>query len=193
MLAALAAGTGEFFHFVSLDLSGGTTYLTNAPTNIIWNGHTWVALGGVFTFGAIPESSDLSSKQWELTIGGVGTAVIASFLEQQYLGRAVLAYMAELTPEKAIVADPVLLFSGWMNGGWRLEEERDEKGMALGTCTVVGLFSDRLSMLDQLRGIKANIGSQQQFFPGDNLYEPVGQESTGAQTFVTTWADSATP
>lgn len=193
MLAALASSTGEFYHFVSLAFSGGTVYITDAATNIVWNGHTWLALGGAFSFGSIPESGDLSSAQWELTIGGVGDGGINLFFTQEYLGRAVVVYLVELDASKVVVADPVVLFSGWMNGGFRITEERDEKGVALGTVTIVGTFADRLSMLDQLRGIKTNIGSHQQFFPGDNLYEPVGQESTGAQTFTTTWADSTTP
>lgn len=172
MLTAIAAETGQFCTLAEFDFSGGSIYLATASQNITWNGQQWTAVGGALGFRAFQESSDLSSPGVEFTFSGVDQSIIAILLSETYIGRTAKLWLCHFDTSGQVISDPLLLFSGFMNGGWGVTEDRPTQGG--GTVTITGRCTDRLAELDQRHGIQTNVGSHQIWFPGDTFFAGVG-------------------
>jgi hypothetical protein len=71
-----------------------------------------------------------------------------------------------------VLADPLLLFSGFMNGGFQLEESAEFDQL---TATIGCRVTSRLAMLTNRRGIKTNLESHGRLFLGDRFFEHVPQ------------------
>lgn len=175
MAAAVAAETGVRCYFFEFAFLSGTVRWTSAPHDVVWNSLTWTAIGGALSPDTMPESADLSAGGATLTLPGVDQGIIALILGDQYIGRPAKIWKAAMNPATgAVIADPWLEYSGFMNGGWTITEDRNADGSA-GTVTVTTQLTSRLAGLDQRRGIQPNIGSHQSLYPGDRFFEFVGQ------------------
>lgn len=159
MQAAIAAQTGEICHLLELALSGGTAYYTDASNDIAWSGNTYTALGGLLTFDVIQETPDEDAQGVGFQFDGVDTSVIDDILSEDYIGRLATVRRAHLGSDGLIVADPVVLFLGYMNSAWEVEEKFHETGG--GYCTVRTRLTSPLARLRQRRGIRADVASHQ--------------------------------
>lgn len=189
MRAAIAAdGTtdrADTVHLISCALSGGTVYLTTAPVDVVWNGHTWQAVGGALAWGTVPESPDLSAASLQLTLSGVDPTVLQRLLAEGSIARAAQVWRAKLTASGAILADPLLLFSGLMSGGWQVTERRGGGDGGLppdgGTVEIVGTITSRVKLLDRRAGIQTNVTSHQaaaSAYVGDQFFSFVQELAT---------------
>jgi hypothetical protein len=165
MQTAIAAQSGEFCHLFKLEMSGGTAYYTDAAHDIDWSGDTYTALGGLVTFDVIQETSDKDAQGVSLSFDGVDTTVISDVLSEGYIGRLATIYRAHLAAAGTITADPVVVFLGYMNSAWEIEEKRTDSGV--GYCTVSTRLSSPLARFEQVRGIRADVASHQHAI-GDN-------------------------
>jgi len=141
MVSSFQAASGGYTHLVSLAFSGGTTRLTSASTDISWGGNTYTALGGHMTFDAITEGRDLRTQGFNLTLDGVDQTSISSILSNDVIGRACIVHLVKFDSAGAIIADPIILFSGIMNGHWRFKESRAGRNTAKVTMRVLSPFS----------------------------------------------------
>lgn len=170
MQTAVAAENGEFIHFIELAFSSATKRLSTGVVDMAWNSETWEAVGGALAVDTITETPDLSAGAIDLTLSGVDQAILAVLLSELYVGRTVKVWLAHLNPAAGtIIADPVLMFSGYMNGGWTIEENRPTDG-SFGTVTVKGRCVGRLAGLDLRKGIQTNLTSHQAIHPGDLFF-----------------------
>ncbi len=175
MQTAIAAENGDFVHFIELAFSGGTQRLSTGTVDMSWDSQTWDAIGGALGVNAVTESSDLSAGGVELTLSGVDQTILALLLSQFYIGRTVRVWLVHLSGG-AVVADPVLIFAGYMNGGWTVRDVRPNEGS--GTVTITGRVVSRLADLDLRRGIQTNVTSHQAVYAGDMFFEHVSTLAT---------------
>jgi hypothetical protein len=180
---AMAAERGEQVLLLQMEFSGGTVFLSSASQPIEYNGNAYLGIGGAFTFSNLTESADLSGNGLEVKVSGVNQGVMALILEQHYIGYPVSLSVAAFDDDGTIIGDALALFQGYMNGGWTIEEERPEQGG--GAVTITGRFTDRLSMLNERRGIQANTGSHGIWSPGDIFFSLTGQLQTQHITALT--------
>lgn len=184
---ALASPTGEAVLLFQLNFSGGSLNLSNGAMPITWSGTTFIALGGLLSYDGLAESGDLSSSGLTISASGVDLTLIAALLNEGYIGKTVFMWRAYLDPVTCQpIADPIELFSGYMNGGWTIEEDYPEPNQGAGTCTVRVSCTDRLAQLDQKRGIQSNLGSHQSLYPSDQFFRYAGA-SVGQNTI---WQNS---
>jgi len=87
------------------------SYMTDAWTNVVWNGHTYLALGHFLGFTDIEETADVQVNSLTLSLSGVDQAWISAFLSYFYIDRPVKIY-------KAFLADLYV-------NPWRLNDESD--------------------------------------------------------------------
>ena len=64
------------------------------------------------------------------------------------------------------------IFFGFQNAGWRITEVRDPDG-SRNTVTIRTRAVSRLAELAQVKGIKSNVTSHQQFFGTDTFFQNV--------------------
>lgn len=162
--ADIAAATAERCQFIELDfadLSNNPTpvYLTTANQDITWNAHTWQAVGGTMDLDALGESDD-PTQGHRMKLSGVSQTVLSLILGSRWRGRNATIYHVPLDPVVGTVkVDPVIMFSGPMNGGFSLNESRGDFGG--GTVDIDARLTSRLGELTKVRGIRTNIHSHQ--------------------------------
>lgn len=153
---AASGAVAELCHLVSMAFDGGTAYMTTAAVDIAWNSQTWSAVGGALSFEAVQETGDLSAQGVKLRLDGISTATIASLIGDDYIGREANLYLAHIDTDGSIIADPILLFRGYMNESWVIRENVDAQ-----SCVVETRFVSPLVKFEQMRGIRANLISHQ--------------------------------
>jgi len=170
---ALESGVG-LVSFLELAFGGGTIRLATAPVDLAWNGQTWQGVGGELTFTPPSEApGDELSQGTELVLSAVDQAILAVLLQQAYLGRGIRIWYAHVAlPAGTIVADPLLLFVGFMNSGFSIAEVVDEDQAS---CTITTRVVSRLAQLGNRRGIKSNLESHGRLFLGDLFFQHTPQ------------------
>jgi len=173
MQTSVATQSGvEVTHFIVLTFSTGTSYLTTAPHDIAWNGHTWEGIGGAMGFEPIEESSDGKSGGTTIKLSGVDQSIISLILSAGSRGRPVEIYLAHLdTDAGTIVSDPVLIFEGFTNEGWTVREKRSDRGG--GTVEISVRAVSELASLNRTNGIMTNTISHQKVHSGDTFFQHV--------------------
>jgi hypothetical protein len=179
MVAAVSAERSTAVHLIQVSHSGGTLRLATAPQDLPWNGFTWDAVGGLLELGAAEESPDGESQSMELTLSGVDTAVMSALLANQVRGFAASVWLAHVTEATgAIVADPLLLWTGYQNEAWEIGEEPGGDG-APGTCTVRTRVVSRSARLAHPQPVRANVTSHNELLAragqaaGDTFFQNV--------------------
>lgn len=149
-----------------------TLSVTTAPHTIAWNSISWVGIGGNIGFNVVNESPDLGGSGLDVVLSGVDQSVPAIILSKKYIGRPCSIWRAHLNTSGAIVSDPLMIFSGLMNGGFRTKDvppEHDRPGYT----EITGRMTDMFGELSVLRGIQTNVESHQKFYPDDEFFRNV--------------------
>lgn len=91
-LAALAAAHVTSLLLIEFGFDSGTQYLTSAPHNVEWGGHTYLAAQGIGSVEPIVET-DADARGLVFTLSAVATSAIAGALTEPVQGRSVLVRM----------------------------------------------------------------------------------------------------
>jgi len=170
MKTAIAAQTSRLTHFIEMEFSGGTVYLTTAPHDIDWDGHTWEGIGGLLAFEPIEEGGTSTGGGTTLKISGVDQTILSALLSQHTRGRKVTIYLAHLDSDYAIVSDPLEVFAGYLNQGYTAREQRGREG---GTCVISIPVVSGMTALRRRNGFLPNLTSHQAVHPGDTFFQHV--------------------
>ena len=165
-LAALQAQRAEVVHLLDLAFSGGSIRFTSGPHNVVWNSNTYSAAGSAMTFEAIAETSDPSGQRLRITLDGVSLGAITALLAQNYIGRLGTLRRGYLNAGGEIIADPLILFTGYLNSPWEVSEDWDGRW-----AKVVTELVSPLAVFNQVHGITADPISHQRHFPGDTFFQ----------------------
>lgn len=76
---------------------------------------TWTAIGDLGAADVIRESSDRRQNGVRLTLSGINSAFLSDALDEDYQGRSAKLWAVFLDENHAIIADPILAFSGLMD------------------------------------------------------------------------------
>jgi hypothetical protein len=168
-LTELAKSQNQPFHLVAIDFDDTPIYITDAWTNITWDGHVFSALGHFLGFSDIEESLELQVANLTAQLSGVDQSLVSAVLTENYIDRPLRIYKGFLDANMAVVADPVLIFAGRMDAPV-IEENPDD-----GTCTVSVSASNAWVDFERKSGRHTNHEEQQIFFPGDKGFEFVSE------------------
>lgn len=164
--AALSASNVPLLCFVELDFASGFLRTNNSAVTVAWSGYQWVGLGVLGSIDVIDEGATLEARGLSLRLSGVNEDLIAIALGQQYQGRSCKVWVAPLTSDHQVIADPVLAFWGRM----------DTMDIDLGATGVITLNAEsRLADWDRPRVRRFNHEDQQITYPGDKGFEFVPQ------------------
>jgi hypothetical protein len=173
-LAALQGQRAEVAHFLDLAFSGGTVRFTSGPHNVDWNGNTYSAAGSAMSFEAVTETPDPSGQRLRIVLDGVQLGAIAALLSQNYIGRLATLRRAYLNAAGTIIADPLVLFTGYMNTPWEVTEDWDSRW-----CKVSTEIVSPLAVFEQVRGITADKTSHQRYYTGDTFFAHIVDKPEG--------------
>ncbi len=163
-------------HLVEVLFDTTPIYMTDAWTDVVWDSKTFIALGHFLGFSDIEETAELQVANLTAQLSGVDQSLIAAVLSENYIDRTLNIYKAFLDGNLAVIADPVLIFSGRMDSPV-IDENPDD-----GTCTVSVSASNAWVDFERKSGRHTNHTEQQIYFPGDK-----GFEFVSAVTSEITW------
>lgn len=164
---------------VQLDAGdGGTVYLTNYSRAVSWGGNSYVAGGHLLGFQGLAESADLRVRDVQVTLSGVDQSWISTILAKQYFKRPLLIYQALFDSGDAVIVDPVLIHSGFM------EDPRIEENPPQGTCTVTIVSRDQFSDFERPSGRHTNSNDQKLYFSADQSFDMWAQLAVAQRQFI---------
>lgn len=155
---------------VRLDFAAGAVRVCNAGYTFNWSGQDWLGLGNLGSISAIQEGITLGMYGVNLTLSGIPPEYIAEVLTPaDYQGRSAVIWLAPLTEDYALIADPVIVFKGRM----------DTADIKLGeTATITIAAESRLVDWERPRIRRYNHADQQAAYPGDMGMQYVDQMVT---------------
>ncbi len=109
---ALAAEIVPCLLLVELDWPSGFVRVNNSAVTFSWAGSDWLGLANLGSLDAIAENADMEMSGVNLTLTGIPSAMISRVLGEHYQGRDCNIWMAPLSADYAVLADPVLVFPG---------------------------------------------------------------------------------
>lgn len=162
---AIAAATGEKVKLVQLSFASAVTRMTTAGQDIVWDSQTWEAVGGHLDAEGYREVANGEAPGCRVRLSGVDQSIITLILANNYRGRKATVWEARLDPATGtVIDDPLIVFDGYMNEGFSITETRDEHGG--GTVEIETRLADKISDLQQRRGVRTNLHSHQREIPG---------------------------
>jgi hypothetical protein len=148
-------------HFVS-----GHVRVTNASYTFTWDGYDWLGLGNLGSIDGVEEGTQLQMYGVALTLTGIPPEYISLAFSEEYQGRPATIYLAPLSEDYAILADPVIIFQGRM----------DTMDIEIGdTATITVTAESRLVDWERPRVRRYNNEDQQAAHSGDKGMEFVQQ------------------
>jgi hypothetical protein len=188
-LAAVVAAAATRVHLLEIQYGAGTVRWTTAPVNLTWGGFTWTAIGGALSIGEVTENTDPQGAGLSLTLGAVDPAIVSVVLSNNARGRAALVRLAFLSSAGAVLVDPLLLFSGFMNDTFTVDENRPQRQGEPATVTVSTRVVSRLVEFGRLRLVACDPLTHNRFAGGDAFFSLV--TSLAGKTVL--WGRAAAP
>ena len=115
VIAAFESGDiGKRIFLVEFRLDSGTLYYTTAPEDKIYDGNTYIPLGPIGSVGVVKETDQIEPADYQVLIGGVGSAILATFLGEPTLNRTCVCYQGLMNDDQSIIGDYWIYFEGLM-------------------------------------------------------------------------------
>lgn len=157
--SAAAAGNVTPALLAHFDFSGGIVRLWSGSGDLSWGGNTYTGLGDLTQVEPVQETNEVRANGLNFRLNGIPSAMVARILAENYRGRACKLWLALFNTSGAIIADPLLLFSG------RMDQCLVEDSGTTASITVSA--ESRLVDLQRSRERRYTDEDQQSLFSGD--------------------------
>ena len=153
--------------FAELELDSGTQRFCTHSEDIVWDSHTWYALGLPLEIGPIRESDSLESIGVVFTLNQLTPTQIQIVLGENTLGRPATCWLGALTSAGALIADPSLSFSGRC--------DPPVLGLDKGQASIRFSVENRMARWSRPLSRRFTDADQQSAYSGDKFFEFVPQ------------------
>ena len=161
--SALQADAVKPIFLVAAYFDGGTTRLWSGLGDLSWDSQTWLGTGSLLSIGTLEEPHEIKANGTQVTLSGIPSTNIALALDEPYQGRALAVYLGAMDSSNAIVVDPVLMFSGFMDI-MSISESSE-------TATITMTVENRLIDLERARISRYTSGDQNIKYPADRGFD----------------------
>ncbi|PLL13945.1 hypothetical protein C0V75_00345 [Tabrizicola sp. TH137] len=145
--------------------ASGPVRLWSGLGEIDWAGESWSGAGALLGLGSIEETSEVVAGGTSVSLSGIPPSLVQMAIAEARQGLPGRVWLGLLTPEGAIIADPVLAFAGRLD----VPEITDDAE----TCRITISYESRLIDLNTPRSWRYTHESQQALHPGDLGFEYV--------------------
>jgi len=114
MVNALEAGAVKPFFLIDLEFAS-PVYLWSGAYTLSHNNNSYVGTGELLTVEVPEETQDIGAVGVKLTMSGLGSSILTPALQQEYQGKAVTVKLGAFDSNMAIIANPVIVFEGFMD------------------------------------------------------------------------------
>ena len=161
---ALATQHVSLVTFVQLAFPSGTVYLHNSIGTYTFGGKDYLGVGDLGAISPLEEGADISPYQITLSLSGLDSTIAGAALTEDYYMHAVTVLLGVLNADDALLADPTVVFEGFM----------DQMNISVGADggDVITLTAEsELARFDKASNIKYTAIQLQSEFSGDLALE----------------------
>lgn len=119
MLGVTTADVVRPVYFVKMVFDSSDTanpvLLWSGLGDLAFGGETYTGLGDLLSISDIAETSDISATGINVALSGLNRAFVAQALGYQYQGRPLTVFLGAFNDQGALIADPIVVFSGFMD------------------------------------------------------------------------------
>ena len=119
MTAVTTADVVRPAYFVRMVFDSGESpnvlNIWNGVGDLAFGGNTYTGTGDLLSIGQITETSDIAATGINVSLTGVKTSFIAIAKDHEYQGRPLTVSLGAFDASGDLIADPVIVFSGFMD------------------------------------------------------------------------------
>ena len=119
MTAVTTADVVRPAYFVRMVFDSGESpnvlNIWNGVGDLAFGGNTYTGTGDLLSISQITETSDISATGINVSLTGVKTSFIAIAKDHEYQGRPLTVSLGAFDASGDLIADPVIVFSGFMD------------------------------------------------------------------------------
>ena len=112
---ALATQHVSLVTFVQLAFPSGTVYLHHSLGTYPFGGNDYLGVGDLGAISPLEEGADISPYQITLSLSGLDSTIAGAALTEDYYMHAVTVLLGVLNADDALLADPTVVFEGFMD------------------------------------------------------------------------------
>ena len=119
MLGVTTADVVRPAYFVRMVFDSGESpnvlNLWSGVGDLAYGGNTYTGVGDLLSISAVAESSDMSATGINVAITGIKSSFIVIAKDHEYQGRPLSVSLGAFDVNGALIADPLIVFSGFMD------------------------------------------------------------------------------
>ena len=115
MVSAVTADLVRPILLVQCAFDSGNLNLWNGIGDLTVDSVDYVGAGTLLSVGEISETSELAANGMNLALSGVTEPLISKARDEDYQGRELKVLMGAMDDSNSVIADPVIIFSGFMD------------------------------------------------------------------------------
>jgi len=161
-ITALEQGVVKWLVLVKIEFDGGTIAFNSSLGDVDYGGDTYIGFGTLGSVSRIEESGELNPQKYNITLSGVNPAVLTAVLNEDYLNRTAICYIAALDDDNAIIGTPINYF----------DAKVDSVSANFGKTANISIIArDKLADWNRATIERYTDQDQQARYPGDKGFE----------------------
>ena len=151
------------FFLVTLDFPTGSINFWSGGGNLVHGQTTYIGAGDLLSVSSFEEKTDLAAVGAAITLNGIKTSLVQKARDENYQGRAASIKLGAFDTTGNIIADPVTMFSGFM------DVMVINEGAEYSEITVT--LENKLLQLERSKERRYTDGDQRLDYPDDDGFE----------------------
>ena len=119
MLGVTTAGVVRPAYFVRMVFDSGESpnvlNIWNGIGDLAYGGNTYTGTGDLLSISQITETADIQASGINVSLAGVKSSLIVIAKDHEYQGRPLTVSLGAFDASGSLIADPVIVFSGFMD------------------------------------------------------------------------------
>jgi hypothetical protein len=162
-IAEITAGGLAPIALLEAHFDSGNINLWTGVGDLVTGGKTYVGTCGILSISQIQERKKITANGLSVTLNGLDNSILTLVEDEPFHGRTFEMYLAVLTEAGAVVADPYLMFEGFMDF---VKIKDDAK-----TITIDMNIENVLISLERPLDTKYTSEDQKRDYPNDTFFD----------------------
>ena len=167
MQAVATAETVRPILLIESDFDSGAINLWNGIGQLNYGGKTYIGAGNLLAVEPVSESTDLRANGTSVTLSGINNTLVGLAKDEDYHGRALTVNLGAMDENNDVIADPVIMFSGFMDT-MMLTESGDSSSITIDV-------ENKLIQMDRAKVRRFTDNDQRIDYPNDDGFSFVAK------------------
>lgn len=167
MQAVATAETVRPILLIESDFDSGAINLWNGIGQLNYGGKTYIGAGNLLAVEPVSESTDLRANGTSVTLSGINNTLVGLAKDEDYQGRALTVKLGAMDENNDVIADPVIMFSGFMDT-MMLTESGDSSSITIDV-------ENKLIQMDRAKVRRFTDNDQRIDYPNDDGFSFVAK------------------